>query len=113
MKTIIAGSRGIQDPGIVEKAIEGSGFTITEVVCGGAPGVDTLGFDWGWANGLPVRTFNADWKKHGKGAGPIRNRRMAEYADALIAVWDGKSKGTANMIKLAKLFKLRTFVFEV
>ena len=44
----------------------------------------------------------ADWDKHGKAAGPIRNAEMAEVADALIAFWDGQSRGTANMISLAK-----------
>ena len=47
-----------------------------------------------------------DWNKHGKAAGPIRNRQMAEYADCLIAVWDGKSRGTKNMIdEMNKLMK--------
>lgn len=46
--------------------------------------------------------FPADWNKHGKAAGPILNAEMAEVADALIAFWDGKSRGTANMIQLAK-----------
>ncbi|WP_197026348.1 hypothetical protein [Polaribacter sp. Hel_I_88] len=46
--------------------------------------------------------FPAEWNKFGKAAGPVRNKEMAIYADALIAFWDGKSRGTKNMIQLAK-----------
>lgn len=47
---------------------------------------------------IPVKRFPADWDRHGRAAGPIRNCQMAQYADALIAIWDGKSRGTKNMI---------------
>lgn len=52
--------------------------------------------------GIPLKEFPAHWSKNGKAAGPMRNRKMAEYADALIAFWDGKSHGTKNMIKEAE-----------
>jgi hypothetical protein len=102
MKTIIAGSREITDPRIVAQVIKDSGFHVTEVVNGGARGVDRLGYAWAMSNKVPVKQFMPDWYKHGKAAGPIRNQEMADYADALIAVWDGKSRGTKNMIELAK-----------
>ncbi len=98
MKTIIAGSRGIKFPKLIEVCIEESNIPITEVVCGMAPGVDMLGYEWALKHGVRIRKFPADWTKHGRAAGPIRNISMAEYADALIAVWDGKSKGTKQMI---------------
>ena len=49
----------------------------------------------------PVKKFPADWGGLGKRAGYLRNEQMADYADALIAVWDGKSKGTKHMIDSA------------
>ena len=98
MKVIIAGSRSIGSLEEVVRAIEMAGFDISEVVCGGAEGVDQLGKFWAYNAGIPTKQFNPHWKEHGKAAGPIRNREMAEYADALIAVWDGKSRGTASMI---------------
>lgn len=52
-------------------------------------------------NGWKVKLFPADWKKHGKSAGPIRNKQMAEYANHCIVFWDGKSRGAKNMIELA------------
>lgn len=101
MKTIIAGCRDMNDWGIVMQAIENSGFGpgTTEVVSGGAQGVDYIGEGLAEKSGVPVKRFPADWKKHGRAAGPIRNREMAQYADRLIAVWDGKSSGTKNMIE--------------
>lgn len=100
MKVIIAGSRDITNPAFVEQAIIDSGFEITEVFCGMAPGVDEIGKLWATVNNVPLRYFPADWKKHGKAAGPLRNEQMAQEADALIAVSNG-SRGTADMIRRA------------
>lgn len=105
MKVIIAGSREITDYATVERAIRESGFQITEVVSGTARGVDRLGERWARENGIVVAPFPAQWKVGGKqnlGAGLLRNALMAEYADALIAIHDGVSRGTANMIYIAK-----------
>lgn len=115
MKVIIAGSRGIgtapsdwdygradrkieADYAFLKNVIQQSGFTITLVVSGTARGVDTLGERYAKDYGIPVKKFPADWAKHKTAAGPIRNREMANYADALIALWDGESRGTSHMI---------------
>jgi hypothetical protein len=111
MKTIIAGGRDITDYETVVKAIEQSQFDITEVVSGMALGVDTLAIAFANDNNIPVKQFPADWNKHGRAAGPIRNGQMAEYADALIAVWDGESKGTKNMITQAKQNHLKVYIY--
>jgi len=105
MKTIIAGSRTITDMAHISEAVDESGFEITEVVSGCADGVDKLGEEWADWMGLPVKRFPADWKQYGKSAGYQRNEEMARYADALIAIWDGSSKGTAHMIDIAKKSK--------
>jgi hypothetical protein len=110
MKTIIAGSRTLLDPTPITTAIRASGFEISEVVSGGAAGVDRYGEIWASFHAVPLTIFPADWKTHGKAAGPIRNMKMAEYADALIAVWDGKSRGTKNMIDLANQEGLRVHI---
>jgi len=72
------------------------------VVSGQAKGADTLGERLAYELGYSVKVFPADWDTHGRSAGYIRNSQMADYADALIAFWDGKSKGTGHMIDLAK-----------
>jgi hypothetical protein len=98
MKVIIAGSRDIKDWEAVYTAIDNSKFSITEVISGTARGVDQYGELWAKAHNIPIKQFPANWEKYGKSAGARRNAEMATYADALIAVWDGKSKGTFNMI---------------
>lgn len=110
MRTIIAGSRDIEDYDLVREAIQESGFEITEVVCGKARGVDTLGERWAKEKGIHVAYHPADWEKHGKAAGPIRNRQMAQNADALIAVHDGISPGTRNMIEEARKRGLKVYI---
>lgn len=100
MKVVIAGTRDLMHPP-VEEAVERSGWgaQITEVVSGGSGNVDRAGEYWAYYRGYAVTRFPADWGKYGPAAGPIRNREMAAYADALIAVWDGESRGTKNMIE--------------
>lgn len=111
MKTIIAGSREIVDFNCVLKAVADCGWTITEVVSGGARGVDTLGEQYAKSFNIPMKRFPADWNQHGRSAGVIRNREMANYAQALIAIWDGNSRGTKNMIDEASKKGLRVYVF--
>jgi hypothetical protein len=73
--------------------------------------VDQIGEDWAREHNIPVKQFLAQWNIHGKSAGPIRNKEMAEYADALIAFWDGQSKGTKNMIE--QMDKLNKLVIQI
>ena len=102
MKVIIAGGRDIIYKEIVEKAIKESGFVITELISGACPtGVDVLGEKWAKENGIKIIRYPANWDKYGRAAGPIRNEQMSEIAEALIAIWDGKSPGTKNMISNA------------
>jgi len=108
MKTIIAGSRTINDYELLKFVINDCPFKVTSVVCGLAKGVDKMGERYALENGLPIYYFSANWNQHGKAAGPIRNRKMAEHAEALIWLWDGESKGTKNMIEIAKELGLKT-----
>lgn len=114
MKTIVAGSRTIDRHGLVRAAIVVSGWAdqITEIVSGTARGVDQIGEQWAKEKRLPIKRFPAEWDRYGKRAGYLRNEAMAQYADALIAVWDGKSDGTKHMIDLAHRYGLQVFVFQ-
>jgi len=105
MKTIIAGSRDFEDDILMQRILS-SIPDISEVVCGGARGADKQGQLWAYDNNIPIKMFLADWNTYGKSAGYKRNVQMAEYADCLIAFWDGVSKGTSHMIKEAKKRKL-------
>lgn len=113
MKTIVAGTRTITDYDLVARSIEGLRWKPTEIVGGGAKGVDALGAEWAMNNMIPFKEFPADWVAHGRAAGPIRNAEMAEYAHALLAIWDGKSAGTRDMISQAKKRKLAVEIVVV
>lgn len=113
MRTIIAGSRGINDINEVRTAVNASGFKIKEVVSGRARGVDRLGERWADEHGIPKKYFPADWEQYGLRAGHFRNEEMAEYAEALIAIWDGLSSGSRDMIELGHKYNLELFVHIV
>ena len=119
MKVIVAGSRTISEAAAVNKAIEHAknyyGLVITEIVEGEAAGVDKLAKEWAIRNGIPFKPFKPRWdyleapgaivktnkfgNRYNARAGHDRNQLMADYADVLIAVWDGKSTGTKDMIQ--------------
>lgn len=102
MKTIIAGTRDFDDYEAMRNVLRGEHLRITEVVSGTASGADALGEQWAEEHGILITKFRADWKKHGKAAGPIRNAEMAAYADYLFLFWDGKSRGSASMLREMK-----------
>lgn len=112
-KLIIAGSRSLNiDPFLITYVIQHLGFyTIEEIVSGGAKGVDTSAELYAKNHNLPFTLFSADWDTHGKKAGPLRNELMAEYADALLLIWDGVSKGSSNMKK--NMLRLNKPVYEI
>lgn len=84
-----------------------------ELVTGCARGADQVPYYYEQWHGYKVTEFPADWDKYGKSAGYIRNEQMAKYADALIALWDGKSKGTKHMIDLAKKHGLKIRIIRI
>jgi hypothetical protein len=112
MRTIIAGGRDFNDFTMLCESMDEIPWVVSEVVSGTAKGADRLGERWAGDN--PVKLFPADWNKHGKAAGHIRNSEMAKYAEALVAFWDGKSKGTKGMIETAvkKGLYVKVFFYE-
>ncbi len=82
-----------------------------EIVSGAYKGGDLLGERYAVERNYPIKQFPADWRRYGKSAGLKRNAEMAIYADALIAFWDGESKGTKNMIDLATQAGLKVKIF--
>lgn len=110
MKVIIAGSRNFTNYQKLKK--ECTLFlqeqTDIQIVSGcHYKGADKLGIQYANEKSLEVIKFPAEWNTYGKAAGPKRNKEMAIFADALIAFWDGKGRGTKNMIQLAKQKGLR------
>lgn len=119
-RIIVAGSRTFNDYQLLSKELDDVIRTIgdtVEIVSGGANGADKLGERYASERGLCLAHFTANWDKYGKSAGMIRNKDMLDYAmhgsPYLVAFWDGKSKGTENMINRAKRAGVPAHVFLV
>ena len=105
MKVIVAGSRSFNDRvlafGKLDRILANVRPGECTIISGGARGADRIGEAYARARGLKCEVLAADWST-GRGAGYARNRRMAAVADALVAFWDGESRGTADMIRLMR-----------
>ena len=100
MKIAIIGSRGIKNAPIDHHVSVGD-----EIVSGGAEGVDTCAAKYAREKGIKLTVFLPEYSLYGRGAPLVRNRKIVEYADKVIAFWDGKSKGTLFTINYAKKIK--------
>jgi hypothetical protein len=108
----IVGSREGLDWKLVSEEIRAlvARSDVGTVVSGGALGVDRLGESLALAAGKRVHSIRPDWKKHGRGAGFIRNRAIVEMADEVHAWWNGTSRGTANSIDIARKMRKPLFL---
>lgn len=114
-RVIIAGGRSFSDYERLKRVMGHLLSKTTEeiaIVCGMARGADSLGEQYAKEKGYEVMRFPADWKGLGKSAGYKRNEQMAQNADALVAFWDGQSRGTKHMIDLACKYGLKVRVVK-
>jgi hypothetical protein len=99
MKVIIAGTRTCNDKDLVWKVLNESKFEITELISGGAQGVDSLGEAWARSKNIPVHQYKPHYAIENPRVAPLlRNTDMARDGEALIAIWKDQSRGTAHMI---------------
>jgi len=114
MKVIIAGGRDFKDYNKLKDSCDKILINQNniEIVSGTANGADILGERYAQEKGYEVKKFPAKWDEYGKKAGYMRNQEMGEYADGLIAFWDGKSKGTKHMIDIANKKGLKVRVIK-
>lgn len=101
---IVCGGRDFDDGARVFDALDRlhHQFPVSMVIEGGASGADRWARAWATLRRIEYRTFEADWRAHGRSAGPLRNRRMIEEGnpDGVVAFPGGV--GTADMIAAAK-----------
>lgn len=88
-------------------------ITQMTVLSGGCRGTDTLAARWAREHGVPLQVFAANWKAHGRAAGPLRNQQLAAYATHVIAFPCGEGRGTQDMIKRAEARGLPVATFFV
>ncbi len=98
MKIAIIGSRNVMVENLGDYIPENT----TEIVSGGAKGVDSCARSYALQNGLKLTEFLPDYKKYKRGAPLKRNIQIIDYADGVLAFWDGNSKGTHFVIKNCK-----------
>lgn len=111
MRIAIVGSRGYSALDAVRQYVR-SLPTGTEIVSGGARGVDSAAETEARKCGFPVRIFHARWDIYGRSAGMMRNEVMLNNCDSVTAFWDGKSPGTKHMIECARRANIPVMVYK-
>lgn len=99
MKLAVIGSRTFANAALMSRTLDS--LSITCVVSGGAKGADELAAAYAVRRGIPVEVFKPDWSI-GRAAGPVRNRKIIEACEQVVAFWDGRSRGTADAIAKAR-----------
>jgi hypothetical protein len=103
----VVGSRTFNDKTLLFETLdslewEGKPVVPSLIVSGGASGADRLAEVYASTRKIPTKIIRPDWAKHGKAAGPIRNREIVKEADLIIAFWGGKSRGTLSTKQAAE-----------
>jgi hypothetical protein len=114
MKLAVIGSRTFNNYITLKIVIDDlcDAFNIDTIVSGGAKGADRLAEVYADEHHLKLDVYPADWDKHGRAAGYIRNNFIWDNADMGVAFWDGQSKGTAHSFDISKKQSKPLYVFN-
>lgn len=122
IRIIVAGTRTFSDYELLRNKLDDFISELNQkypgkqivIITGAAKGADQLGSFYARSHNIPLKEFPADWNTYGRAAGPIRNQQMLDYVlheiPVLIVFWDGESRGTKNMINIAKRCNVQTEV---
>ena len=109
MKIAVIGSRNLVVTDLQRYLPSG----VTEIVSGGAQGIDTCAREYALAHSLKLTEFLPEYHKYGRGAPLRRNLEIIDYADAVIAFWDGQSRGTKFVIEQCKYKQVKITIYKV
>ncbi|MGQ3297700.1 DUF2493 domain-containing protein [Reyranella sp.] len=110
-RVLVCGGRTYRDMREVSRVLDGLAPKPTLIIHGGAFGADSCASEWAYKRGVPEQRFAADWKTHGRAAGPIRNQQMLDEGRPDLVVAFPGGTGTADMVRRAKAAGVR--VIEV
>lgn len=125
IRIIVAGTRTFSDYELLRSKLDDFVSKLKQkhpdkqvvIITGAAKGADKLGSLYARNHNIPLKEFPADWNTYGRAAGPIRNQQMSDYAlhevPVLIVFWDGESRGTKNMINIAKRHNVQTEIVYI
>ena len=113
MKLAVVGSRDFHDYAWLEQCLLSvTGDEMPEaVVSGGARGADELAGRFAGERGIPLVVVPAEWDRFGRSAGPMRNEKIVDLADVVVAFWDGRSRGTRDTLSRARRAGRRVVIF--
>lgn len=114
MKVLVTGGRTFTDRDWLWAGLEllhATSGGITEIIEGGSAGADTRAYEWAYSKEIRCTVCPAQWEKHGRAAGPIRNAEMAALRPDVVLACPG-GDGTANMVEIAKAHNLRVIFLE-
>lgn len=109
MKIAVVGSRGLSVENLGDFLPDG----VSEIVSGGARGIDTIAREYARANGITLTEILPEYGKYGRAAPLRRNLQIIDYADEVIAIWDGRSRGTKYVIEQCRKKGKRVTVYVV
>lgn len=113
MKVGIVGYRNYTNTESVYETLDNLNIVFTEIISGGASGVDAIAKRYAAEKKIPYTEYAADWKKYGKKAGPIRNVLIAKACDVLIAFLHKNSVGTRHIINVAKKLEKDVIIIQI
>lgn len=112
MRLAIVGSRKIKNIDLCE-FLRDMNEQPDVIISGGANGVDTLAAEYAVRNDIELIVIRPDYDKYGRAATHIRNRQIVEQSDAVLAIWDGESRGTLSTINSAKRLRKEVKVVKI
>ena len=108
----VVGSRTFHDYDLLSQVLGSVHTPISIIVSGGAKGADSLAEKYALEHDIDTDIYLPDWDKFKKTAGFVRNYDIVANADAVVAFWDGKSRGTMHTVKIAEKAGLPVYIKE-
>ena len=112
MRVLVCGGRGFTDNAEVDRVLSAIEGATDVIISGMAPGADFLAVNWAQAHNIELLQFPANWHKHGKAAGPIRNQQMIDEGEPTIVIAFPGGRGTADMVARARKANIPVSIIE-